>query len=112
MHKDEKEKVVAELTERLQASQSLLVADYRGLTMSAIDDLRGELLKHGARFSVVKNTLTRRAATDAMSSLTTSTFCAGMLTRSSLPTSSPQISASSGCLCNRCRGNSRSPGCA
>src|SRR5438128_2518601 len=62
MHKDEKEKVVAELTERLQASQSLLVADYRGLTMSAIDDLRGELLKHGARFSVVKNTLTRRAA--------------------------------------------------
>jgi large subunit ribosomal protein L10 len=62
MHKDEKEKVVAELTERLQASQALLVADYRGLTMSAIDDLRGELLKHGARLSVVKNTLTRRAA--------------------------------------------------
>jgi large subunit ribosomal protein L10 len=62
MHKDDKEKVVAELTERLQASQALLVADYRGLTMSAIDDLRGELLKHGARFSVVKNTLTRRAA--------------------------------------------------
>ena len=62
MQKEDKEKVVAELTERLQASQSLLVADYRGLTMSAIDDLRGELLKHGARFSVVKNTLTRRAA--------------------------------------------------
>src|SRR5438105_1141549 len=62
MHKDEKEKLVAELTERLRSSEALLVADYRGLTMTAIDDLRGELLKHGARFSVVKNTLTRRAA--------------------------------------------------
>jgi large subunit ribosomal protein L10 len=62
MQKEDKEKLVAELTERLRSSQALLVADYRGLTMTAIDDLRGELLKHGARFSVVKNTLTRRAA--------------------------------------------------
>ena len=62
MHKDQKEQVVAELTERLRESQTLLVADYRGLTMTEIDALRGELLKHGARFSVVKNTLTRRAA--------------------------------------------------
>ena len=62
MHKDKKELVVAELTERLRGSQTLLVADYRGLTMTEIDALRGELLQHGARFSVVKNTLTRRAA--------------------------------------------------
>src|SRR5207237_2244755 len=62
MQKDQKEQVVAELTERLRESQTLLVADYRGLTMTEIDALRGELLKHGARFSVVKNTLTRRAA--------------------------------------------------
>jgi large subunit ribosomal protein L10 len=62
MHKDDKERVVAELTERLRSSQALIVADYRGLTMPQIDGLRGELLKHGARFSVVKNTLTRRAA--------------------------------------------------
>jgi large subunit ribosomal protein L10 len=62
MHRDQKEQVVAELTERLRESQTLLVADYRGLKMTEIDALRGELLKHGARFSVVKNTLTRRAA--------------------------------------------------
>ena len=62
MHKEDKEKVVAELTDRLTASQTLIVADYRGLTMTEIDNLRGELLKHGAKFSVVKNTLTRRAA--------------------------------------------------
>ena len=62
MQKSEKERVVAELTERLRASQTLIVADYRGLTMPELDGLRGELLKHGARFTVVKNTLTRRAA--------------------------------------------------
>jgi len=62
MLKTDKERIVAELTERLQTSETLIVADYRGLTMSEIDDLRTKLLEHGARFSVVKNTLTRRAA--------------------------------------------------
>jgi large subunit ribosomal protein L10 len=62
MHKDEKHRVVADLTERLKTADTLIVADYRGLTMPQIDELRSELLKHGARFTVVKNTLTRRAA--------------------------------------------------
>lgn len=61
MQKADKERVVAELAERLRTSQTLIVADYRGLTMPQIDDLRTELLKHGAKFTVVKNTLTRRA---------------------------------------------------
>jgi large subunit ribosomal protein L10 len=60
--KSQKEQVVAELAERLRTSETLIVADYRGLTMPQIDALRGELLKHGARFQVVKNTLTKRAA--------------------------------------------------
>jgi large subunit ribosomal protein L10 len=62
MLKQDKEKVVAELTERLRATETLIVADYRGLTMSEIDELRTKLLEAGARFSVVKNTLTRLAA--------------------------------------------------
>ena len=62
MKRDDKERVVAELTEKLRSSDTLIVADYRGLTMSQIDTLRGRLLEQGARFSVVKNTLTRRAA--------------------------------------------------
>src|SRR5919202_5659503 len=65
MLRQDKERVVAELVERLRSSETLIVADYRGLTMTEIDALRGELLKHGARFSVVKNTLTRRAAEEA-----------------------------------------------
>jgi large subunit ribosomal protein L10 len=62
VEKQQKERVVEELTERLRETQTLIVADYRGLTMPQIDNLRSELLKHGARFRVVKNTLTRRAA--------------------------------------------------
>jgi len=62
VHKDEKEQVVAELTERLRTSETLIVADYRGLTNKQIEELRAKLIEAGARFAVVKNTLTRRAA--------------------------------------------------
>ena len=62
MQKEDKERVVADLTEKLRRAETLFVADYRGLTMPQIDALRGRLLESGARLSVVKNTLTRRAA--------------------------------------------------
>ena len=62
MKKEDKERLVAELTERLRTTETLVVADYRGLTMPQIDELRSKLIEHGARFAVVKNTLTRRAA--------------------------------------------------
>lgn len=65
MQRSEKEKVVAELAERLRSTDTLIVADYRGLSVTDINKLRGELLEHGARFTVVKNTLTRRAAEEA-----------------------------------------------
>ena len=65
MLKREKERVVADLVERLRSSDTLIVADYRGLTMPEIDGVRTEVLKHGARFTVVKNTLTKRAAEEA-----------------------------------------------
>jgi large subunit ribosomal protein L10 len=60
--KEDKEQVVEALTERLKTAETVLVADYRGLTMPQIDALRTRLIESGARFSVVKNTLTRRAA--------------------------------------------------
>ena len=65
MLRKDKERVVAELVDRLRSSDTLIVADYRGLSMSEIDGVRTELLKHGARFTVVKNTLTKRAAEEA-----------------------------------------------
>jgi large subunit ribosomal protein L10 len=60
--KEDKEQVVAELTERLRSSETLIVADYRGLSVGEVDELRTKLLEHGAGFTVVKNSLTRRAA--------------------------------------------------
>jgi large subunit ribosomal protein L10 len=65
MLRSEKERVVAELAERLRSTDTLMVADYRGLTMTEIDELRTRLLEAGARFTVVKNTLTRLAAEEA-----------------------------------------------
>jgi len=62
MQKIEKERLVAELTEQLRAADSLIVADYRGLTNSQLEALRLRLRPHGATFTIVKNTLTRRAA--------------------------------------------------
>jgi large subunit ribosomal protein L10 len=62
MLRSDKERIVEELTERLRTTQTLIVADYRGLTVKEVDALRGQLLAQGARFSVVKNTLARRAA--------------------------------------------------
>ena len=65
MLRKEKEQVVAELAERLRSAQTLILADYRGLSVSELDEVRTKLLEHGARFHVVKNTLTKRAAEEA-----------------------------------------------
>jgi large subunit ribosomal protein L10 len=63
--REDKEQIVAELVERLRTTETLIVADYRGLTVKEVDALRTQLLEHGARFTVVKNSLTRRAAETA-----------------------------------------------
>jgi large subunit ribosomal protein L10 len=62
MLRSEKEQVVAELVERLRTTDSLIVADYRGLTNADLVALRAKLRGSGAQLQVVKNTLTRRAA--------------------------------------------------
>jgi large subunit ribosomal protein L10 len=61
----DKERIVDELAAELGAADTLLVADYRGLTNKQLEALRDQLLPHGARFRIVKNTLTRRAAEQA-----------------------------------------------
>jgi len=63
--KTDKERIVEELAADLGAAQTLIVADYRGLTNKQLEALRDELIPHGARFRIVKNTLTRRAAEQA-----------------------------------------------
>lgn len=65
MLKTDKERVIAELAERLKKTETLVVTDYRGLTTSDLAELRAQLRNYGARFSIVKNTLAKRAAEEA-----------------------------------------------
>ena len=65
MLKQDKERIVEELAAELGAADTLIVADYRGLTNKQLEALRDQLIPHGARFRIVKNTLTRRAAEQA-----------------------------------------------
>ncbi len=65
MLKTDKERIVSELAAEIGAADTLIVADYRGLTNKQLEALRDSLLEHGARFRIVKNTLTRRAAEQA-----------------------------------------------
>ncbi len=65
MQRTDKERVVAELAEQLRSVDSLIVADYRGLTNAELAELRSKVRGSGGRLQVVKNTLTRRAAEEA-----------------------------------------------
>ena len=60
----EKVAAVAELTERFQTSNGTVLANYRGLTVAQLAELR-RALGEQATFAVVKNTLTKIAATEA-----------------------------------------------
>jgi len=64
MARAEKVATVAELTERFQSSSGAVLAEYRGLTVAQLAELRRSLGEQ-ATFSVVKNTLTKLAAADA-----------------------------------------------
>lgn len=57
-----KARQIDDLAERLQRSELTIIADYRGLTVSALQDLRGRLRPVEAEFMIAKNTLTRIAA--------------------------------------------------
>jgi large subunit ribosomal protein L10 len=53
---------VAEIAESLRGAQSVVLAEFKGLTVAQSQRLRGELRKQGVTFHVVKNTLLSKAA--------------------------------------------------
>jgi large subunit ribosomal protein L10 len=53
---------VQEIAEKFSAAASIVVVDYRGLTVAQVTELRKQLREAGVEFKVYKNTLTRRAA--------------------------------------------------
>lgn len=60
-----KHETVTRLTELLSRATSAVVTDYRGLTVKQLEDLRRKLRAEGVDYVVVKNTLARRAASEA-----------------------------------------------
>ena len=57
----EKQAIVAALAERIQKAGSGVLVDYKGITVSEDTELRTEMRKEGVVYTVVKNTLTRKA---------------------------------------------------
>ncbi len=58
---DQKKAVVAEVAEVAARAHSVVAADYRGLTVSQMTELRAKAREGGVLVRVVKNTLARRA---------------------------------------------------
>jgi large subunit ribosomal protein L10 len=83
MLRNEKEAVIAEVTQLLTDTENMFVSDYRGLTVAELRELRGKLRDSGATFKVVKNTLGgiaadrsgREVVKDLLNGPTAVTFC-------------------------------------
>jgi large subunit ribosomal protein L10 len=58
---EQKQAVVSEIAAQLGSAQSVIVAEYRGLNVGAVTDLRAKARKSGLYLRVLKNTLARRA---------------------------------------------------
>ena len=61
----QKRAVVDVLTERIRGCETMIVTDYRGLSVGQVADVRAQLREAGATFHVAKNTLARIAAREA-----------------------------------------------
>jgi large subunit ribosomal protein L10 len=61
---EEKKAVVAEVTAQVAAAQTVVVAEYRGITVENMTLLRAQARKQGVYLRVLKNTLVRRAIAD------------------------------------------------
>lgn len=68
MPTEAKRQVVAELREQLSRSRTLIVSEYRGLTVKEIAEIRRSLRKQDVTYKVVKNRLMRIAASDSIGS--------------------------------------------
>jgi large subunit ribosomal protein L10 len=62
LKRPEKEKAVEALHEKFSRARTVLVTDYRGLGMEAMNELRSQLREASVEYRVVKNTLMNRAA--------------------------------------------------
>lgn len=61
LNRSEKEAVITQVTDLAAKAQTLVLAEYRGITVADMTKLRSEARSKGVSLSVLKNTLARRA---------------------------------------------------
>ena len=61
LNRSEKEAVIKEVTDLAAKAQTLVMAEYRGITVADMTELRSKARSNGVALSVLKNTLVRRA---------------------------------------------------
>jgi len=61
LNRSEKEAVISEVTTLAAQAQTLVIAEYRGITVADMTKLRNQARSNGVNLSVLKNTLARRA---------------------------------------------------
>ena len=62
---EEKKAVVADVSAHVAQAQAIVLAEYRGLTVKEMTDLRAKARKSGVYLRVLKNTMARRAVSDS-----------------------------------------------
>ncbi|EER67841.1 ribosomal protein L10 [Gemella haemolysans ATCC 10379] len=62
---ERKQELVNQIAEEIKASSSVLIADYRGLNVAEVTELRNNMRNEGLTFKVYKNSLVRRAMEQA-----------------------------------------------
>jgi large subunit ribosomal protein L10 len=63
--REKKEQLVASYVERLEDCDAIIITDYRGLTVPAVQELRAKIREAEGSYLIVKNTLAKRALEEA-----------------------------------------------
>ena len=61
MNKEQKKNYISEMEAHFQNNEAVMVTHYQGLTMSQLDELRGQMREHGIKFTITKNRITKIA---------------------------------------------------
>jgi large subunit ribosomal protein L10 len=61
MNKEQKKNYISEMEIQFQNNEAVMVTHYQGLTMSQLDELRGQMREHGIKFTITKNRITKIA---------------------------------------------------
>jgi len=61
LNKEQKKQYITDMTAQFEKTEAVIVTHYQGLTMSQLDDLRAKMRKHGIKFKITNNRITKLA---------------------------------------------------